>query len=169
MSKINKREIIDFNSNEESPETLQPEIEISSKYYNCTECPSFIEVLSINEDSNSIEFKCLNNENNHEKKKLSIKEYLSKMEKYRQKNIEDKCKEHKNKKYISYCLDCNIHLCEECLKSRFHINHNKNNIIEIKPIKEELNIIEEVIKDYDLKIENLTKEKINKEDELKKN
>ena len=82
------------------------------------------------------------------------------------KNIEDKCKKHKNKKYLSYCFDCNLHLCEECLNSRFHFNHNKNNIIEIKPIKEELYTIEEIIKDYNKKIENLKIEKINKEKEI---
>ena len=88
------------------------------------------------------------------------------MEKYKQKNIYDKCKEHKNKKYISYCLECNLHLCEECLKSRTHINHTKNNIIEIIPIKEELCIIEEIIKYYNKEIENLKNQKLNKEKEL---
>ena len=166
MSKINMNKIVDHNSNEALPPTPQPEIEISDIYYNCTECPSFIEVLSINEDNNIIEFKCLDKENHHEKKALSIKEYLSKMEKYKQKNIEDKCKKHKHKKYISYCFDCNLHLCEDCLKSRFHINHSKNNIIEIKPIKEELCILEEIIKYYNKEIENLRKQKMNKEKEL---
>ena len=165
MSKININKIIDHNSNEAPPATPQPEIQISDIYYNCSECPSFIEVLSINEDNNIIEFKCLNKDP-HEKKTLPIKEYLSKMEKYKQKNIEDKCKEHKNKKYISYCFDCDLHLCEECLKTRSHINHTKNNIIEIKPIKEELSIIEEIIKYYNKEIENLEIEKINKEKEL---
>ena len=125
MSDIN---IINNNSNEAPPATPHPETE-ADIYYNCTECQSFIEILSINEDSNIIEFKCLNKDNNHEKKIMPIKEYLYKMEKFKQKNIEDKCKEHKNKKYVSYCLDCNRHLCEECLKSRSHINHNKNNIM----------------------------------------
>ena len=137
MSEINR---INDNSNEAPPATPEPEIEISNIYYNCTECQSLVEILSINEDRNIIEFKCLNKENNHEKKIIPIKEYLLKMEKYKQKNIEDKCKEHKNKKYVCYCLDCNRHLCEECLKSRTHINHNKNNLIEIKPIEEELSI-----------------------------
>ena len=169
MSKIYMNNIIEDNSKDELPPTPQPEIEISDIYYNCIDCSSFIEILSINEENNIIEFKCLNKEKNHEKKIISIKEYLSKMENYRQKNIGDRCKEHKNKKYVSYCCDCNIHLCEDCLKTRFHINHNKNNIIEIKPIKEELFIIEETIKDYNKKIENLRVEKINKEKEIVNN
>ena len=98
---------------------------------------------------------------------MTIKNYLSEMEKYKQSNINnDKCKEHKNNKYVSYCFDCNRHLCEECLKSRSHINHMKNNIIEIKPMKEELLIIEDIIKDYDIKIENLRYAKMIKEKEL---
>ena len=157
-----------ININDAPPATPEPEIEINDLYYNCSECPSLIEILSINEDNNIIEFKCLNKdkEHNHEKKIIPIKEYLLKMENYRKKNINDKCEEH-SCKYVSYCLDCNCHLCEECLKSRSHINHNKNNIIEIKPMKEELLIIEEIIKDYNIKIENLKNEKINKEKELK--
>ena len=101
---------------------------------------------------------------------MSINEYFEKIEKNKKTNInQDKCREHisfKNNKYISYCFDCNCHLCEECLKTRAHICHNKNNIIEIKPINEELRIIEEVIKQYKNNIENLKNEKVNKMKEL---
>ena len=158
-----------YNINDAPAATPQSEIELSNIYYNCTECSSMIEILSINEENNIIEFKCLNKE--HEKKVMPIKEYLSKINKNKQKNInEDRCKEHllcKDNRFVSYCFDCNRNLCKECLKSRSHINHNKNNIIEIKPIKEELNIIEEIIKDYKKKIENLKSEKKTKEKELK--
>ena len=37
-------------------------------YYNCTECPSSIEILSIDENECIIEFQCINN--NHKKKML---------------------------------------------------------------------------------------------------
>ena len=40
-------------------------------YYNCSECSSLIEIISINEDNNTIEFNCLNKEKNHPKR-LSI-------------------------------------------------------------------------------------------------
>ena len=63
------------------------------------------------------------------KKIIPIKEYLLKMENYRKKNINDKCKEH-SCKYVSYCLDCNCHLCEECLKSRSHINPRPQRLAE---------------------------------------
>ena len=145
-------------------------IEDNDILYNCTECSSLIEILSIDEDKNIIEFKCLNKDCQSIKKAMSIKEYFEKMEKNKKTIInEDTCREHiscKNNKYISYCFDCNCHLCEECLKTRSHICHNKNNIIEIKPIKEELNIIEEVIKYYKNNIENLKIQRINKKKEL---
>ena len=168
--------MIDFNNKIEnnlnniqsaSPESLEVKNDI---FYNCTECSSLIEILSIDENKNIIEFKCLNKDC-HLKKTMTIKEYFEKMEKNKKININgDTCREHiscKNNKYVSYCFDCNCHLCEECLKTRSHICHNKNNIIEIKPIKEELNIIEEVIKYFKNKIENLKNEKINKVKELK--
>ena len=84
MSKINMNKIVDYISND-SVQTPQPEIEISNIYYNCTDCSSFIEILSINEEKNIIEFKCLNEKNIHEKKIIPINEYLSKMEKYKKK------------------------------------------------------------------------------------
>jgi len=128
-------------------------------FYNCTECSSLIEILSIDENKNIIEFKCLNKDCHDSKKTKTIKEYFEKMEKNKKIKInEDIYKEHincKNNKFVSYCFDCNCHLCEECLKTRAYICHNKNNIIEIKPIKEELSIVEEVIKYYKNKIENL--------------
>ena len=63
-------------------------------------------------------------------------------------------------------MDCNKHLYKECLKTRDHINHHKNNIIEIKPSKK-LKIIENIIKIYDEKKENLEKEKLKKNLEMK--
>ena len=134
--------------------------------YNCTECSSLIEILSINEENNIIEFKCLNKENNHGKKIMPIKNYLEKMKEYSNKYINgEKCKNH-NLYYLSYCFDCNKHLCKKCLKDRTHINHIKNNILEIEPEEQELSIINDVIYDYEKKIEKLQIQKINKIKEL---
>ena len=129
-------------------------------YYNCSECSSLIEILSIDEESNTIKFKCLNKECIcNQIIEMSLKEYLEKMKKYNKKEINnDECEMH-NKKYLNYCFDCNRHLCKECLKTRTHLNHIKNNIIEIEPIKEELNIIKEIIKECELNIEKFSKEK----------
>ena len=172
MSNIGKYN--EKNLGESKPEYDTPtgnddnEIKLEVIHYNCTECSSLIEILSINEENNTIEFKCMNKENNHKNKTISIKEYLEKMEGYNSIKInEDDCQIHNNKKYTSYCFDCGIHLCDECLKTRTHIKHIKNNIIEIKPLEEELKIIKEIIKDYENKISNLKISKINKSNELK--
>ena len=151
----------------ETPETIEPEVN-NEIHYNCSECSSLIEIISINEENNTIEFNCLNKNNNHPKKNIiPIKEYLEKMKKYNNNKLnKDICEIH-NINYICYCFDCNCHLCKECLKTRNHLNHSKNNIIEIEPMKEELNIIKEVIQDYNKKIDYLSSEKIRKVNELK--
>ena len=92
-------------------ETPKPpdQIQLNEVYYNCTECSSPIEILSITEKESSIEFKCI--ENNHQKKML-IKEFIGKMKEFNNKKINhDICDSH-NEKYECYCLKCNIHLCK---------------------------------------------------------
>ena len=150
----------------EEGETLGGQIELNEIYYNCTECFSPIEVLYINEIKNIIEFKCI--KNNH-RKKLPIKEYIKEMIKFNNKNINDDiCIENShNKKYQFFCLDCNMHLCNECLKTRDHISHNKKIIIEMQPSQKELNFIDIIIKFYEDKIINLEKRKNDKLKEIK--
>ena len=163
MAELNSKINNNYNDAPTASESL---IENKDTMYNCTECSSLIKILSINEDKNIIEFKCINKDCGVQKV-ISMNEYFEKMEKHKQKHInKDTCSEHSSNKYVSYCFDCNCHLCEECLNTREHISHYKNNIMEIKPIKEELNIIEEVIEDYKIKIENLKNEKINRIKEL---
>ena len=95
---------------------------INEIYYNCTECSSPIEILSIDENECTIEFQCINN--NH-KKKMLINEYLSEMKKFNNNEINiDICITH-NLKYECYCLDCNVHLCKECLQLRYYRNNAK--------------------------------------------
>ena len=53
------------------------QLELNEINYNCTECSSPIEILSIKD--NNIEFKCINNNHNI---KISIKEYINKMKEY---------------------------------------------------------------------------------------
>jgi len=128
--------------------------------YNCTECSSLIEIISLYQDNNFIKFKCLNKNNCHEKT-LSIKEYLQNMKNHYNKQLNDDiCKVHTNKteKYVCYCFNCKNHLCKECLESRTHLKHNKNSIMEIQPIQEELNIMKEIINDYKTKVEKLKNE-----------
>ena len=124
-------------------------------YYNCTECNALIEILSIDEKENTIEFLC----SNQHKKLMPIKEFLDKMMDNDKVDInKDICQIHKNQ-YMSFCFDCKKHLCKDCLKARDHIYHNKNNIIEIQPIKTELEIIKKIVKYYDDKLEKLKNKK----------
>ena len=144
------------------------EIQENNNLTICPECLSIIEIISINEENNNIEYRCIKENKNYI---ISIKEYINKIKENKEKNIKelkDKCKIHKNKNYICYCFDCNNHLCNECLKTRNHINHRKSNIIEIKPIEEEIEIIKEVIKDYKIKLEKIKIEKENKRKEIEK-
>ena len=139
------------------------EMKAKEIFYNCSECFSPIEILSLDEKESIIEFNCVNN---NQKRKMRIKEYINKMKILKEKNKNninnDRCNEHNDNDFDCYCLDCNRHLCKECLKTRDHVNHQKSGIIEIKPSKKELKIIDDIIKFYDEKIENLEKEKLKK-------
>ena len=146
----------------ESSEKMQ----LKEIYYKCIDCSSAIEIISMNETECTIEFKCVNN--NH-KGKISIKDYIEKIRDFNDRNINnDICiiEGHNKNKYECYCLDCNKHLCKECLKSRNHIGHNKTNILEIQPNQRELNIIENIIKSYEDQIDELEKEKFKKTKEI---
>ena len=143
----------------EETEELSNQLKLNEILYNCSECSSPIEILSIDEKACLIEFKCINN--NH-KKNISIKEYIDNMKKYNHHlNLNNDVCNHNNK-YECYCVDCNKQLCKECLSSREHINHQKINIIEIQPNKKEIKIIENIIQFYEDKIDSLEKEKLKK-------
>ena len=136
----------------------------------CPKCLSDIEIISIdenqtNEKSNyTMKYRCLReNIINH----TSFKEYIQLIKEKKKVILKDKCEKHQSKKFISYCFDCNNHLCEDCLKSGIHVKHVKNNIIKVKPLEEELDIIKEVIKNFKLRLTKIKKEKENKEKEFK--
>ena len=42
-------------------ESIEQNIQLNNIYYNCNECSSSIEILSINEKESIIEFRCINN------------------------------------------------------------------------------------------------------------
>lgn len=46
-----------------------------------------------------------------------------------------KCQIHPQNNNKSFCYDCNIHLCEQCLKERKHMMHKKVSFIEISPFR----------------------------------
>ena len=61
------------------------QIQLNEIYYNCTECSSPIEILSINETECTIEFECINN--NSHNLKMPIKVFIKKMKDFNNKNI----------------------------------------------------------------------------------
>ena len=141
-------------------------IQLNELYYNCTKCQSPIEILSLNKKECSIVFKCINNMH---KINISIKDYINEMKVLNNKNINnDICEENQhNRQYEYYCTNCKKHLCKACLKSRKHIDHFKYNLFEIQPNKNELNVIENIIKYYENKIEFLEEEKLKINTKLK--
>ena len=119
------------------------EIQTLDPFYNCSECSSLIEIIYI--DNKEIEFKCFNPKGSH-KKRMPIEDYINKMKIHNIQKNDEKCmiKEH-YKNYESYCLECNKHLCEKCLKSREHLLHNTINIKEFLPKINELNLLDTII------------------------
>ena len=136
-------------------------VENTKKGYSCTKCSSLIQILSINENNNNIEFECTNKKNTH-RESISIEEYLRNRNKNNINDNGDVCGEHKEK-FISYCLECNIQLCIKCQKNGIHISHKKVNLIEIEPSQEELTIFKQIIDYY---CENVLKKRKYLNDEL---
>jgi hypothetical protein len=79
-----------------------------------------------------------------------------------------KCLLHPKLKNQNFCLDCNTHLCQECLLQRKHMMHKKINIIEIKPSNDEINFMLKLINEYKKKLAKVENEKQNKLIELEK-
>jgi len=128
-------------------------------YYYCSECPSAIEI--INMDAEFIEFKC-NNEHNI---KMSIEKYLNKIKNYKDQSLlnntinNSRCKKHEGEEYLSYCFECNMHLCEKCLMTCEHSYHYKIYLLEIKPNDKIVKEIKNLIKNNKNKIRDLKKNK----------
>ena len=76
------------------------------------------------------------------------------------------CHKHPNNKNIEYCLKCKSNLCIECLKSGEHAGHRKNNLLEVKPSEEEINIIVNYIDSLRNKKKDLEEAKEKKKIEL---
>ena len=73
-------------TNDNIPETnnLSEQFKLKVLYYNCSECKSHIEILTLNENGSTIEFKYI--KKNH-KVKMTIREYIDKMKKFNDKII----------------------------------------------------------------------------------
>ena len=141
LKKETKKDIKDMNE--------APRLESNKMYYNCSECSSTIEIMKF--DENNIEFKCNNNHNI----KMDIKNYLNKMKKYNNIKINDKTCEQHGDEYLSYCFDCNMHLCKECLKLGKHSYHYKIILMELIQNGDSLNEVFELIKQNKNKLKDL--------------
>ena len=123
-----------------------PPLKKKKMYYNCSECPSVIEIINL--DDEFIEFKC----NNEHKIKMRIEEYLNKIKENKDQMLlnnkanNSRCDIHKGEEYLSYCFQCNIHLCEKCLMTGEHSYHYKIYLVEIKPKEEIVKEIKNLIK-----------------------
>jgi hypothetical protein len=137
-----------------SPQVPTQDIKTLNICYNCPTCLSLIEILTINEKDNIIEFICTNKKDNHSKEaiKMPIKEYLEKIE--NNKNIDTVCVIHK-KDFVFYCFNCCKHLCKECIKTKQHNNHDKKCVYEIVPNEDDLVIAKKIIEKYNLNLKNL--------------
>ena len=84
-----------------------------------------------------------------------------------------KCSIH-NANYIYFCKECNVYLCNYCIKdeSNEHNEHQKTNLYELMPTKNQIEKIKNRLNDYDeliKKIDSWMKELNNKVERLKRN
>ena len=131
--------------------TLQNEAEDNSIFSYCIKCDKIICNNCINEHLKL-------NGNNHEN---MCKDYIIRNN---EKGI--KCLLHPTEKNIAFCFNCNTHLCNKCLKSKKHIRHRKNDLIEIKLSEEVSKKFNDIINIYEKKREILIQDRKNKELEL---
>ena len=145
---------VENNCNDASPTEQNDNLKLQQKLNNafliCPECSWPIEIISIKEDNNKLEFRCI--KHNHKIKEISLINYFLITENTKRNKeaylteFQEECNVHKNNYYSSYCFDCNQHLCDECSKSGNHIGHRKTIKIEYEPDEKELNAINDIIR-----------------------
>ena len=69
------------------------------------------------------------------------------------------CPIHPKNYNLSYCLDCNCHICKECIQHRKHMRHNIRVIKDNQPSNEEVNNLLNLIHKYKDEINNCEIEK----------
>ena len=93
--------------------------------------------------------------------KINLKNHKDLNAEYIIKNSEKsiKCLLHPKEKNFAFCLKCKTHICKECMKSKKHINHTKNNLIEFLITDKIKNMLNGIIDIYKKRIIQLNKEK----------
>ena len=94
---------IEENNNPICPQRLNEEFLI------CPECSAALEIISIDEENNMLEFRCT--KNNHRNNKISILRYFFIIKRNKKpsnsSHFKDKCQFHKSNYYSYFCFDCN--------------------------------------------------------------
>ena len=102
----------------------------SDDAYNCSTCPYPVEILKIDDEKNTITFKCLNPKEKQILKTIPINEYLNSMRKYTYLySMCSLCQKKQNEfeydSIFSYCIKCQKIFCSDCIKK--HLKKNKKN------------------------------------------
>lgn len=150
-----------FLNKPQTPQNLQcpvpPSInQINHKNNNPPPKLTNIIILSLDEKEEKITFKYFD-----EISTLPIKDFLSLIskEKLKQDKKNSYCIMHPKNENINYCLECNMHLCNDCLATRIHRNHNKLFLSEFSPKNDEINLILKKISILEQLISNCEPEK----------
>ena len=98
--------------------------------YVCTTCSYPVEILKIDDEKNTVTFKCLNTKKNEKEQTIQISEYLNMMKNHTYLNSEcslchKKQNEFKNVPIYSYCIKCDAIICSNCITKHLKMN-NKN-------------------------------------------
>ena len=112
---------------EEDQEEIKDDIK-NQKFnsYCCPQCSNLPEILYYNKEKSELKFKC----KTHGENIISLHEYLENMsnfEKCSEIKKSNKCTEH-NEKFMYYCKDCDLNICEKCLELPEHEKHVKYEI-----------------------------------------
>ena len=134
--------------------------------YCCPYCTNLPEILNYNEGNGMIKFKC----KKHGENNICIDDYLENIKKYvsiSEINTKNKCSKHRNELFTNYCLTCQEHICQKCLKeSKIHENHIKYNIESLRPNNNEILVIKNKISIYLQEKTELMKKLKNIEDKI---
>ena len=79
------------------------------------------------------------------------------------------CTLHPNQKNYALCLRCNRHICVDCMITKQHVYHKKNNIIEVEVADDLKAVLNGIINFYEVRLGDLKREIESKENELLNN
>ena len=75
-----------------------------------------------------------------------------------------KCPLHPKENNLTFCFDCDTHICKECMKSKKHVMHSKSCLLEVLVTDGIKNILNGIIDIYKERIKGLNEEKEQKKE-----